>query len=174
MTKFLTQMKEIINQLANIKETIVEKDLIEQILNSLLDKMESLSIALIYHFDLPTLNDLIGIFLHDEVKKELRGKKTKNEVFLSSTSSTKLNCISLIRTCVRGLAIKHKGNYNFYKNPNYWMQSCVELLNKINAKHECFKNLVNRIEEGNDKEVDHFHDYNEALNKTNTLATKVL
>ncbi len=54
------------------------------------------------------------------------------------------------------------------------MQSCVELLNKINAKHERFKNLVNRIEEGNDKEVDHFHDYNEALDKTNTLATKVL
>lgn len=29
MTKFLTQMKKIINQLANIEETIVEKDLIE-------------------------------------------------------------------------------------------------------------------------------------------------
>ncbi len=70
--------------------------------------MESLSIALIYHFDLPTLNDLTRIFLHDEIKKELRGKKTKNEVFLSSTSSTKLNCISLIRTCVRDLPLNTK------------------------------------------------------------------
>jgi hypothetical protein len=30
------------------------------------------------------------------------------------------------------------------------------------------------IEEDNYKEVDNFHDYNEALDKTNTLATKVL
>jgi hypothetical protein len=54
MTKFLSQMKEIISQLANIGETIAEKDMVEQILNSLPKNMESLSVALIYRFDLPT------------------------------------------------------------------------------------------------------------------------
>jgi hypothetical protein len=29
------------------------------------------------------------------------------------------------------------------------------------------------IEEGSDEELDNFHNYNKALNKTNTLATKV-
>ncbi len=54
MTEFLTQMKEIINQLPNIGETIAKKDLVERILNSLPENMESLSTALIYPFDLLT------------------------------------------------------------------------------------------------------------------------
>jgi hypothetical protein len=36
------------------------------------------------------------------------------------------------------------------------------------------KNLVNMIKEGSDEEVDNIHDYNETLNKTNTLAIEVL
>ncbi len=53
----------------------------------------------------------------------------------------------------------------------------MELWNKIkhhNAEHECLKDSINMIEEGNDEELDNFHNCNEALNKTNTLATKVL
>jgi len=57
------------------------------------------------------------------------------------------------------------------------MQSCVKLSNEIkchNGEHEHLKNLINMIKESNDEEVDNFHDCNEALNKTNTLAIKVL
>ncbi len=53
----------------------------------------------------------------------------------------------------------------------------MELWNKIkchNAKRECLKYSINMIEEGNDEESDNFHNCNETLNKTNTLATKVL
>jgi hypothetical protein len=53
----------------------------------------------------------------------------------------------------------------------------VELSNEIkhrSAEHEHLKKLVNMIEEGSDEEVDNFHDYNEALHKTTTLAIEVL
>ncbi len=42
-----------------------------------------------------------------------------------------------------------------------------------NAECECLKDSINMIEEGSDEELDNFHNYNKALNKTNTLATKV-
>jgi hypothetical protein len=51
-------MKKIINQLANIGETIAKKDIVKQILNSCLESMESLSTTLIYCSDLNILNDL--------------------------------------------------------------------------------------------------------------------
>ncbi len=53
----------------------------------------------------------------------------------------------------------------------------MELSNEIkhrSAKREHLKKLINMIKEGSDEEVDNFHDYNEALNKTNTLAIEVL
>jgi hypothetical protein len=39
--------------------------------------MESLSNALIYHFEFPTLNGITKILLHDETKEEL---KKKNQI----------------------------------------------------------------------------------------------
>ncbi len=53
----------------------------------------------------------------------------------------------------------------------------MDLSNKIkcrNAECECLKDSINMIKEGSDEELDNFHNCNEALNKTNTLATKVL
>lgn len=44
-------MREIINQLANIKMPLLKKE------NYFPKNMESLSTALMYYFDLPTLND---------------------------------------------------------------------------------------------------------------------
>jgi hypothetical protein len=86
-------MKKIINQLANIGETITKKDMVKQILNSCLESMESLSTTLIYCSDLTILNDLTRIFLHDEAKNDLKGKKTENEVFIikSKFNKTKLH-----------------------------------------------------------------------------------
>ncbi len=43
-----------------------------------------------------------------------------------------------------------------------------------NVECECLKDSINMIEEGNDDKLDNFHNCTEALNKTNTLATKVL
>ncbi len=47
--------------------------------------MESSSNILLYQSELPILNDLTGILLHDEAKTELKGKKIKNEAFLLKT-----------------------------------------------------------------------------------------
>ncbi len=58
MIQFLTQMKEIIDPLANIGETIIKKDLVKKILNSFPKSMESLSTTLIYRYNLRALNDL--------------------------------------------------------------------------------------------------------------------
>ncbi len=49
-----------------------------------------------------------------------------------------------------------------------------EVVKRHSGEHEHLKNLINMIKESNDEEVDNFHDCNEALNKTNTLAIKVL
>ncbi len=57
------------------------------------------------------------------------------------------------------------------------MWNCVDLSNKIkcpNAERECLKDSINMIEKGSDEQLDNFHNCNEALKKTNTLATKVL
>jgi hypothetical protein len=51
-------MKEIIDPLANIGETIIKKDLVKKILNSFPKSMESLSTTLIYRYNLRALNDL--------------------------------------------------------------------------------------------------------------------
>jgi hypothetical protein len=48
MIYFLKQLKDIINKLANTGEVILEKDLVEQILNFLPESMESLSNILLY------------------------------------------------------------------------------------------------------------------------------
>jgi hypothetical protein len=76
--------------LAIIREVVPKKDLVEHILNFLPKSMESLSNILLYWSKLPTLNDLIGILLHDEAKKELKGKKTKNEALLFNTKFGKI------------------------------------------------------------------------------------
>ncbi len=39
---------------------------------------------------IPTLNDLTRIFLHDEAKKELKGKKIENEALLLNTKFGKV------------------------------------------------------------------------------------
>jgi hypothetical protein len=44
----MKQLKNIINQSVNIGEVVCEKDLVEQILNYLLESMESLSNILLY------------------------------------------------------------------------------------------------------------------------------
>jgi hypothetical protein len=115
--------------------------------------------------------------LHDEAKKELQGKKSENEVFIIKSKFNKAKLHWFDKNTCKGLAIKHERNYNFCGSPNHWMQSCVKLSNEIDchsAEHEHLKNLINMIKEDSDEEVDNFHDYNEALNKTNTLAIKVL
>ncbi len=86
----MKQLKDIINQLVNIGKVVCEKDLMEQILNFLPKNMESLSNILLYWFEFPTFNDLIGILLHDEAKKELRRKRTKNETFFFKTKFGKV------------------------------------------------------------------------------------
>jgi hypothetical protein len=45
---------------------------------------------MLYWYELPTLNDLIGVLLHDEAKKELKGKRTKNETLFLKTKFGKV------------------------------------------------------------------------------------
>jgi hypothetical protein len=125
-------MKEIINQLASIEETIAEEDLVEQILNFLPKNMESLSTILIYIFNLFYLNGLIKILLHDEAKEELKGKKIENGTFLIKSKFNKAKLHQYDKNTCKGLTTKHEGNWKFCQNPNYEMQNCVELSNKIN------------------------------------------
>jgi len=142
-------MKKIINQLENIGETIVKKDLVKQILNSCPKNMDSLSITLIYCYDLSTLNDLTWIFLHDEAK-ELQGKKTENEVFFIKSKFNKTKLHQFDKNTRKGLAIKREGNCNFCGSLNHWMQSCVKLSNEIkhhNVECEHLKKLINMIRE---------------------------
>jgi len=126
-------MKEIINQLANIGETIVEEDLVEQILNFLPKSMESLSTILIFSFNLFHLNGLIRILLHDEAKEELKGKKIENGTFLIKSKFNKAKLHQYDKNTCKGLTTKHEGNWKFFQNPNYEMQNYVELSNKINV-----------------------------------------
>jgi hypothetical protein len=109
---FMKQLKNSINQLVNIGEMVPKKDIVEQILNSLPKNMESLSNILLYRSKLPTFNDLIRILLHDEAKKELRGKRTKNEALFLKTEFGKVKNWHEMNNH-KGLITKHEGNCNF-------------------------------------------------------------
>ncbi len=164
MIEFLKQLKDIINRLVNIGEAVLEKDLMEQILNSLPKSMESLSNILLYRFGFFTFNNLIAIFLHDEIKKELRRKKTDNETFFFKTKFGKINN-QYEKNNHKGLVTEHENNYKFCENPNHWM--CNEIKCHSNDR-ECFKTTINMIEEGSGEEVDNFQ------NDINALAIDVL
>jgi len=56
---------------------VPKKDLVEHILNFLPKSMESLSNILLYWSKLPTLNDLTGILLHDEARRNLKGRRPR-------------------------------------------------------------------------------------------------
>jgi hypothetical protein len=77
--------------------------------------MESLSTTLIYRYNLRALNDLTWILLHDKAKKELWGKKTKNELFFIKSKFNKAKLYQFDKNMHKGLAIKREGNYNFCK-----------------------------------------------------------
>jgi hypothetical protein len=164
MIYFLKKLKDIINKLANIEEVILEKDLVEQILNFLLESMESLSNILLYRTELFTLNDLIVILLHDKAKKELRRKRIDNEELFFKTKFGKIKNRHE-KNNHKGPITKHEGNYNFCKNPNHWM--CNEIKRHSN-EHEGFKTTINMIIKGSGEEVDNFQ------NDINALAINVL
>ncbi len=156
--------------MANIREAVLEKDMVQQILYSLLENMESFLNILLYQSEFPTFNNLTGILLHDKAIKELRGKRIKNEAFLLKTKFGKVKN-QRERNNHKGLITKCEGNYNFCKNPDHWMCNYVELSNEIkchNNEHERFKTVVNMIEKWSDEEVDNFQ------NDINALATNVL
>ncbi len=89
MIIFFKELKDTIDLLTNIDEQ-VQEDLVGQIFNSFPKNYESVTSTLIYHLNnLPTLGELIGILLHNETKKEIVGKKVKNEVLFFKTRFNK-------------------------------------------------------------------------------------
>jgi hypothetical protein len=66
----------------------------------------------LYQFELLTLNDLIGILLHDEAKKEVKGKKTENETLFLKTKFDKVKN-QHEKNNHKGPDTKCEGNYNF-------------------------------------------------------------
>lgn len=129
--------------MVNIRETICEDELVEQILVALLENYETLVDMLIYGIKLPNLNGIIGILFHDESKKEIHRDKGW-----------------------KGINLKPKRSCNFCRNQNHWMWNCIQLLNKIKqraTKHDWKqmhqKATMNLLESRSKKEINNFQDH---------------
>lgn len=125
---FFKELKGTINYLANIDEQVQENDLLEQIFNSFPKNYESLMSTLIYHLNsLPTFGELIGILLHDETKKEIMGKKVKNENLFFKTRFNKAK-IHGHKKNWKISGAKWKGGYNHL---NYCTLICENVFYQV-------------------------------------------
>lgn len=74
MTQFLHHPKELINEFSCLGEIITDNEIVEHVLMVLPESYEVLVNTLMYRSTLPTVAELIVIFMQDDICRELRSQ----------------------------------------------------------------------------------------------------
>lgn len=82
MSDFLHHLKELINKLACVGVRIIDAEVVEHVLMALRESYEGLVNTLMYRPALPTVVELTGILMQDDLRREIKGKRNNGEALL--------------------------------------------------------------------------------------------
>lgn len=135
LPEFLNEIQDISNKLADVRDPVPNNQLVEIMLSSLPESYSTLVQTLLLLPAMPSITDLTGLLLLEEMRQSLLQSKRGNvEVHLAHTKRGRSHSH---RSKSRSTDKAHKDKEcNYCGELNHWMRNCPELTKELARRAE--------------------------------------